>query len=452
MSNTIEFSEVHTPNISGVDGQVPYSLITNKLPSAINTNHQLRSVQASNGSTSLPSTMIQFQIPSMGYLKRNSVLLRFLFQTTALSGTATTWSFNNSINNCQSICKNVRLLLGNTIVENIINYNTFQTIHASHATNKDYLSSTLNILEGAMNDATGLVNNQITSAGGGLGYSGFLPSTNYEFICQLQLGTLNSTIPLWLMNQPLTIQIDTASVSEAVVSLDGVPTVAIASYTITNPTLLYETIDIPHEVKASIRQEMMETGKMYELECPTVLGVNTSVGAGSNLSYNLACNLGSVDSVLYTSILASAFTNTFGINSYKDCSYLETSATDTQINKKAYIDGRVVNSYNITTPEQIYIELRRCLSTYNTNISSIGAYNVRNDVVSTYSSRFFAGGFNLRKSLGTECSLTGSKVGILQLNFDTSSVAPNLAGNYYIYILFDQKIMISALGEVIIAK
>jgi hypothetical protein len=397
--------------------------------------------------------MIQFQIPPMGYLKRNSVLLRFLFQTSALTGTATTWSFNNSINNCQAIVKNVRLLLGNSIVENVINYNTFQTIHASHATNKDYLSSTLNILEGAMMDATGLINNQLTNLQGGLGYSGFLPNTNYEFICQLQLGTLNSSVPMWLLNnQPLTIQIDTASVSEAVVSLDGVPTGAIASYTITNPTLLYETVDIPSEVKNSIRQEMMQTGKMYELECSTVLGVNTSVGAASNLSYNLACNLGSVDSVLYTSILSSAFTNTFGINSYKGCSYLEQSATDTQVNKRAYVDGRQINSYNINTLEQVYLELRRCLSTYNTNISSIGAYNIRNSTNSTYSNRFFADGFNLRKSLGTETSLNGSRVGILQLNFDTSTVTPNQAGNYYIYILFDQKIMISALGEVIIAK
>lgn len=453
MSNSIEFSERNTPNISGGDGQIPYSLITNKLPSAIHSSHQLRAVQSTNGSVISPNTMIQFQIPPMAYLKRNSLIFRFVMSVAGVNGTSVSWSFNNSVNNCQAVIKNIRVLLGNVIVENIINYNKFQEIHLAHATNKEYLSGAINILEGSMMDASGLTTNNLPNYAGSLGYSAFsFANIPYEFCCELQIGSTNSTIPLWLLNQPLTIQIDTASVAESCLSLDGVPVSALTGYTITNPTLLYELIDIPQEVKASIKQEMIETGQMYEMLVHTVLGVNTSVTSGQNLSYNLALNLGSVDSILYTSTLATAFSSTYGLSSYKSMNYLESSTTDTQINRRCYIDGKQVQAYNISTLDQQYVELRRCFSQYNTNISSIGAYNNRNSLASSYPYRFYASGFNLRKDIGDETSLTGTRVGILQLNFDTSSASPCNAGNYYIYALFDQKVMINAMGDVVIAK
>lgn len=456
MSNLIGITQTHSPNNIGVDGVVPYSLITNKLPSAIPSSHTLRSVQASNGSTSFPQTMIQFQIPNLAYLKRNSLLFRFnIASTTNPGGTAVSWSFNNATNSAQAVIKNIRVLLGNTVVENIINYGTYSTIHQAHATNKDHLTSTLNIMEGAMMDGSGITNTNVPTNLAPQGYSAFAFLAPYEFVCQLQIGLTNNTVPLWLLNQPLTIQIDTAPVNEVCVSLQGAPSAPIASYTITNATLLYETVDIPSEVKNEIVQHMRETGEMYSMECDTVLATNTSTTIGEGLNYNFAVNLGSVDSVIYTTIPISTFTAPqFGIQSWKKLQYAEANVADASPKKQCLIDGMLVNNYSISTPAQIYTEFRRCLSQYNINVSSIGALQNRisNTTTNSYLARFFAGGFNLRKDLGSETTLTGSKVNIVQLNFEPSTTATNIAVNYFIYVLFNQKIMIDSQGNVMVAK
>ena len=463
------------PTLSVGDNKVPYELTSSRLPKPIPTNSRILSIPASNGSSASAGSMITFQLPNgsgSGYLRSQSSFVRFkvVVQNADLSGISG-WSWSGSTASAGSLFNRLSISLGGVQLEQVNNYSFLHSIILDHTCDSSYLVSSANILEGALGNGVNICPNQIASGNvaqaavapplGAL--QGFICGETYEFCVPLCSGILQNpkSYPLFLSNAPLTIQLDInqliTAMKPCVIQGSAGTDKALGSFTVSNPEFVYEAQYVSPEMEASIKAVMATTGKLYELPITTTMSLQTSVAQNAGLSYNIGLNLSSVNCVLYGQVASTDLTSTG--NQF----FTKLESQDSTVNRRLFLDGKQVVSYNITTDDLQYAELRRCVNSIsdtqiNPRVSaSFRSYNgvgtiqtaANSNSSNTYTRVSFVGGCNTRRFNSEDMCFAGTSANQITLLLDRTT---SVAGNVYIFVVYDQILVFDAMGSVAIAK
>ncbi len=406
------------PTSGASDTVVPNVYLPSRVGKSINGQQRLVSIASSNGSSAAASGMMLFNIPSnLGYLKPNSVYLKFQFTATTTAAVAYGFNFGNS-RSVASVFNRVSLSNGSQPIEVINNYNVFQDLLLSHTTSKDYVSNDASITEGTT---------RVTLASG----------TEYFFTVPIASSVLQNAkaFPLWMTANGLTLQIDLETAARAVFSGTG--------YTITNPILCCDVFQPDEAFLMTLKNEMLTTNKLYEIPLVQCQSLLTSRTATTDLSYLAGLNLSSVLSVFWGEITT---TVDQGSNQKVVINPMSVINDSVSYDRQLLIDGTKKNSYAIQSNAQVFQELQRCLRalTDGSQTSTVD--------VTTYATQSFWNGITCAKVNEYDAAMRGVPIGNFQLILNSNGQNP-AGSNCYIFVVYDSVLVISpATGAVVVAK
>jgi hypothetical protein len=410
------------PAAGASDTVAPNSILPSRVGKAIQTKHKMISIASSNGASTKASGLLLFNIPGQGYLKSGSVYLKFQFR--ALTTAAANYGFNTYSGSAATCFNRVSLSVGaGNNIETINNYNLFHDLLMSHCASRDYTTIDCGITEGCNRE------NFVSGAN-------LAASTEYFFTVPIASSVFQNAkdFPLFLTNG-LTLQIDLETASRALTAgLD---------YEITNAILCAEILTPDESFLATLRNEMVQSNKLYEIPLVSCQSLQTSRQAGADLNFMAGVNLSSVLSVFWAEIRSTVDQGSgtkFVINP------MSALQDDKRYDRNILVDGEKRIAYAIQSNSMVYQELQRCISGLSDyTCTSIADY-------ATYGSNSFWNGLSFQKYKNTSVCMRGSPMGNMILNVQSSGQNPN-ATNCYIYIVYDSVLVISpATGSVVVAK
>ena len=347
---------------------MPASLDSNASPQAIRASVRQVQVAPTTGTQSSNGVML-FQIPpSKSVISRKSLFLRA--RINIATSTAPTWAtditslslagigplvapqlpasgssgsaFVPQIANAYSIIQRLTLFSGSGVLEQINFVNDLMNLQLAHATNPEFLKN-----DGAMLMAVGQAS-----------YSTSASVQYYDVSLPLPFSAFNGVqdFPLHLLGgTPLSLQIDLSSTARA---LFAGSTVSATEFTVANSYLCYEAVDLPQEVCDSFAMRV----KSEPFVLPTSSYLNIQVPISTLSSYSLGLNASSVRGVYVLPFTGSSY----AIGTVK--SYSRGNATDaitnwgSGMNAQLFLDGRLINSSNIDTPNMTFAMLKSALN------------------------------------------------------------------------------------------
>ena len=399
------------------DTAAPQILLPSRIPKAISAKHKMISIASSNGASAQASGMLLFNLPSQGYLKPNSVYLKFQFSATTTAAAA--YGFNTYSGSVATCFNRVSLSAGaGQQIETINNYNLFHDLLLNHTTTNDYVVNDASITEGA---------NRVA----------FADSTTYFFTVPIASSVLQNAkaFPLWMVNGGLTLQIDLETAARALK--------AGLTFNITNAILCAEIISPDEAFLMTLRNEMISNNKLYEMPLVQCQSLQTSRTATTDLNYLAGVNLSSVNSVFWGEITTAIDQGT----QMKLVLNTMSAANDsTSYDRQLLVDGEKRVAYAIQSNSMVYEELQRCISgiTDGSCTSTVD--------FTTYPTSSFWNGINLQKFPQNDVCMRGSPISNLQLLLQSNGANPS-GSNAYIYIVYDAVLVISPQnGSVVVAK
>ena len=377
-------------------------------------------VPASNGSSMTSNGVIVFQVPNIGVYKRASGYIRCTVNIATAdasfkAGTGASAMFNR-----------ITLSSGG-IIENMINYDYYCNMILTGCTTENYFNRDATIMEKT-------ANTNITFA------------TATEICVPIMsnvLGNQNKSLPLFLLSQPLNIEINLNSVARALRSTGAT---AATEYTISNPVFCYEQILPGADYENAVRQSVAQSGA-YNFQFDSYLGHTASIASGSSLSFNAgigkeSCSAVIVGEVESGDLVALATANLGNV---------VRNSVAGDMGKSLLVDGVNCLPFNINQPATQLIEFQRAtnsvfdvLTTYGPAISAATAALYGGTGMNAVNSGGYWTGFNLRTFDDAEV-VSGLKV----LNFQLSkSLASTAAATFFIYCLHKANLRITADGVV----
>ena len=349
---------------------MPASLDSNASPQAIRASVRQVQVAPTTGTQSSNGVML-FQIPpSKSVISRKSLFLRARINITTSSAptyatAATSLSmagigpliapqlptdgsitaanvFVPQIANAYSIIQRLTLFSGSGVLEQINFVNDLMNLQLAHGTNPEFLKN-----DGAMLVAIAQPS-----------YSTSATVQYYDVALPLPFSAFNGVqdFPLHLLGgTPLSLQIDLASAARALFTGS---TVAATEFSVANSFLCYEAVDLPQEVCDSFAMRV----KSEPFVLPTSSYLNIQVPISTLSSYSLGLNASSVRGVYVLPLSATSY----GLQTVK--SYSRSSASDaianwgSGMNAQLFLDGRLINSSNIDTPNMTFAMLKSALN------------------------------------------------------------------------------------------
>jgi hypothetical protein len=401
---------------SDVEFVMPNSMKSSKLayPMLPSCKSRVAQVPASNGTSMTSGGVIVFQVPNIGVYKRASGYVRMRVAVSTANarfqaGTGASAMFNR-----------ITLSSGG-IIENLINYDYYANYILTNCTCQAYFDIDAAILEKA-NDTE------------------LVAGTNYEICVPLMsnvLGNQNKSLPLFLLTQPLNIEINLNAIGR---TLYGV---GVTEYTISNPTFCYEQILPGADYEMAVRQSVAQSGA-YNFQFDTYLGHTASIAGGSSLSFNAGIGKESCSAVIVGEVLTGDLA---GVANANIGNVIRNSANG-DMGKSLLVDGVNCLPFLINSGATQLIEQQRAANsifdTLTTYVGSVADYDTQNAGMNVAGSGGFWAGFNLRTFDDAEV-VSGLKV----LNFQLSkSLASTTAATFFIYCLHKANLRITADGVV----
>lgn len=359
------------------DNAIPESLMSSRVPKAIPTLNRIVSIPSASGSASQSGTL-NWVIPggsnANGFLRAGSLYLRATITATkAAGGNADNYvCFANQVNSAASLINRLQITANGTMLETINRYDNYHAILLSHAMNANYVNNDSSITEYA---TSGVQSGIATTAA----FNIALPLCSAVFSNQ-------KSWPLFLSGLNVQIDLNPATALKSY----GTGATAVASYSVSNAELVYELIQPDYSLLDTIRAQMAQTGKMFEMPMSTALGLTTAIAATSaSFAYNVGLNLASVSAVLLGEIVTATETATTGAtqtavtNSFvRNCS--ESSANS----RRFYLDGKQMVNYDVWSDSQNFNETQRSLSVLldpaNTTIATRTNYCAAGETAGQY--------------------------------------------------------------------
>jgi hypothetical protein len=403
---------------SDVEFVMPNSMKSSKLayPMLPSCKSRVAQVPASNGTSMTSGGLIVFQVPNIGVYKRASGYIRMKVKTTTgtgifKAGTGASAMFNR-----------VTLSSGG-IIENLINYDYYVNYILTNNTNQSYLTQDAYLMEYA--------------------FFRTVTTTDIELCVPIMsnvLGNQNKSLPLFLLSQPLNIEINLNSVARAFLSATATN---LTEYTISNPTFCYEQILPGADYENAVRQSVQNSGA-YNFQFDSYLGHTASISGGSSLSFNAGIGKESVSGVIVGEVLSadlSALANTnFG-------NVIRNSVAG-DMGKGLLVDGVNCLPYLINSGNSQMVEQQRLsnsiFDTLTTFAPVVTNFDSADSGMNVLNSGGYWAGFNLRTFDDAEV-VSGLKV----LNFQLSKTLASTAGaTFFIYCLHKANLRITADGVV----
>jgi hypothetical protein len=442
------------PATAGADLAIPSTLMAPSLKKFSGARTVIKSVPSASGSVGPSSTML-FNLPTgpgTGYIKSGSVYLRCKVQVTITGGAGVTWAFagqgstttqsTTAQGGASSLIDRMIVSVGGVQASVINNYNHWRNAVVPHATTYSYFYD-LQQMEyaGALKTATTDVDtNKIIYVA--------IPILAPIF-------NADSSIPTFLLNGgPISVEIATATANSAFYAVTAVG--GVSNYTISEASLVYESIEVSEEFKNAMRQKVASEGG-YNIHLEDIY--NLSIATSTVVDYNIGLSLSSLKGVCWTEQL----TDNNSASLAKPKWYTPNALSDA----KVYVDNQLVNNVVIDNDAVAYIEMNRALGRITD--SSLGSYITASTTMTTltnkrssYCDANFLGGVST--SVVSDWGFTSSGVPCNQLTLHLEHVttadigkwglatANSAAAVVYVFVMYDSILNIDPLGAVSIRK
>jgi hypothetical protein len=326
-----------------------------------------------------------------------------------------------------AIISRLNVSIGGVLVNSIMNYKVLHDVILNHCTSQAYRQNDSGIMEFT-----------------GKALSTAIANSYLDVCIPIMAPCLNDeqSMPLFLLNSPIVIEILLNSVNEAV----AYTTSAVTQYTVQSASIVYETIIPSPDFEIAVKTRL-QSGSMWSMSCDDYY--NLSVANIATVNYNIGLNLSSVKGVLYTVSLAA--TNDGKYRNYTG---------DAQTDAKLYLDGRLINQFTAldTIPQQ-YTEFQRTIGAlydYVTTSQNYGLLPVVSNINVTtaalfgsYATSSYCGGIACNRSNDSSFAFTGTPCQTINL---TRTSAGTAGSTLFIMVLYSQMIMIDSSGSVSIMR
>jgi hypothetical protein len=428
---------------------VPATMLPSTQAKMIPCASQLKSVRTQSASLT-PGALALWQIQTgagTGYLKAGSLYLRGTL-TLTVSAAAGTWRFsgprqgfvgegqglNTGTHSASALISRLTVSNGAQQLSQLTNYNVWHDLLLTHATSADYAKNDslqyefTGVTRGVANPAT---DNERT--------------INFAIPLMSPLFNGQQSIPLFLLNSPLSVELLFNSIADAFVA----DTITVSNYVISNAEICYEEIAVSPELKQSIMNRL-QGGAMWKQYMDSVYSIQTA--ALQNDSYNIGVGVTSCKGVIGVdrnpSAIGVGFTGDFMLNGFN--------------NVQIRYDGKLINNYDITTDASAFAELNRALhSMYDSNITSCLSNDASaaagNNPWSDYVVSKFAWGVSSQAVNDSTVGFSGSPVQMITVQHYNATAA-NAAAFPYVneafvaarqrvyFVLYDEMLTIDANG------
>jgi hypothetical protein len=448
LTPTTDYNHISKGSQGAVDVAIPESLMSSRVPKAIPSLSRIVSTPSQSGNASQSGTVV-FQIAggnaSNGFLKAGSAYLRGTCTVTKTAGgnANNDICFANQTASASSLINRFQLSANSTAIETVNRYDNYHAVVSSQGTNSDVFLNDCSIQEFA--------NTRIVS--------GVATTAIFNFAFPLKSAVLSNikSFPLFLSN--LFIQLDLNS-AELAFKVGGTGATFGASYVLSNMELVYEIQNVDTSLIDGMRQQMMATGKLFEMPMTCALGLQSSFAAGSTaFSYNVGLNLASVQGVLLAEVATTAATTNSETANIAPVdalaltnlnSFIRNSTEANTNSRRFYIDSKQLISYDVALDAQVFNETQRVFaSLYDDKVSAIAPRGVVcAPGVST--GAYYVVGQSSRRFDEADLCMTGTPCQNLVLQINKSGVP--VASSVYIYVIYDQILVIDATGSVALAK
>lgn len=399
---------------SDVEFVMPNSMKSSKLayPMLPSCRSRVAQVPASNGTSMTSGGVIVFQVPNIGTYKRASGYVKMKVKAITNAGVFKAGT------GAQALFNRITISSGG-IIENLVNYDYWCNYIYTNCTNYSYFNNDAYLMERASWNT--------------------VPTTDVEVCVPIMsniLGNQNKSLPLFLLSQPLNIEINLNAVARALYGATA-PT----DFTISNPVFVYEQILGGSDYENAVRQTVAQSG-VYNFQFDSYLAHTASISAGASLSFNAGIGKESVSGlvvgeVLTADLAASASTNLGNV--------IRNSVAG-DMGKGLLVDGVnclpfLINSGNVQMIEQQRLA-NSIFDTLTTYAPATTQYDAADSAMNVINSGGFWAGFNLRTFDDAEV-VSGLKV----LNFQLSKTLASTAGaTFFIYALHKANLRITADG------
>jgi len=256
-------------------------------------------------------------------------------------------------------------------------------------------------------------------------------------------GSEQNCCPIELLNAPLQIQCDWSTIASAFYA-----TIAPTAYTISELSLIYETVDIGREYVQGLRTAMAG-GRFWSIPYSTIQSVQTQYTA--SLSYNMSVNSSSVSGFFY-GVIVNGNTQTLATTSkFFSASVGSTAVLDaSNIQRRLFADGNSVYNLSLYNCDALLLrELVRTLSGVINPDNIKCLFNVAGNVGITGSFRgtSYVTAFNLRSFADASVCMSGMPVSTLNLQI-TETATINTGDNLTMFAVVDKIAVISGDGSI----
>lgn len=442
------------PATAGADLAIPSTLMAPSLKKFSGGRTVIKSVPSASGSVGPSSTML-FNLPTgpgTGYIKSGSMYLRCKIQVTIAGAPNVKWAFagqgstssqsTSAQGGASSIIDRMIVSIGGVQASVINSYNTWRNAVVPHATTYSYFYD-LQQMEyaGALKTVTDDVDsNKIVYVA--------IPILAPVF-------NADSSIPTFLLNGgPISVEIATAPTNSAFYAETA--TAGVSGYTVSEASLVYESIEVSEEFKNAMRQKVASEGG-YNVHIEDIY--NLSIATSQVVDYNIGLSLSSLKGVCWTEQLTDNNSATLAKRKY----YTPNALSDA----KVYVDNQLVNNVVIDNDAIAYIEMNRALGRITD--SNLGSYITATTTVATqtnkrssYCDANFLGGVST--SVVSDWGFTSSGVPCNQLTLHLEHAATSDVGKWgiaitnssaavvYVFVMYDSILNIDPLGVVSIRK
>jgi hypothetical protein len=390
---------------------------------------QIRSIPSSSASVG-PSTSMLFQIPTggLGFIKSNSMYLRFKCTVAQNGAASTSYSFGSQGNtsaydwgSASMLINRINLQLGSTNVS-YANYNHFKHSLLPHCINGQWIATDDRILESA---GVTRVNTDSTADS---------KVSVHAVPLFIPLFCSEQHFPALLMNGGITLEILTESINQAFYAV----TTAITGYSLSEISLVYEEIQVSPEFKSALISS--KAGESYNMAVNDYWSVGPT-SADQSTRYQIGCGLSSLKAVLWTEQLQTAVANTTTAKRYTHNGLLDYTIS---------VNGEPVSVVNANNQCVAFSEMNRALqrfndSQYNSFIEPDTANTSGTQDISFYPTVSFLGGANCMSVSDWGYSFVGRQATnvTVELNHGTpngvnwGNTTAYAAANLFIFLMHD---------------
>jgi len=423
---------------------VPESLVSALDQKMIPSTTTIKQISTQSGDQKSGGLML-FQLPTgsgQGYLKSGSAYLKCKITFTQAIGATNMIAFQGGLDpivanppvvanaslgggSASAIINRMNVSCGGVLLNSIQNYRVLHDAILNHGVSVGYRQHDSAIMEFT-----------------GKSLSSVIANGSLDVCIPIMVPCMNDeqSLPLFLLNSPIVIEILFSSVNDAI----AYTTTAVTDFTVSSAFIIYENLNVSSDFEMAVKMKLQQ-GAVWSMSTDDFY--NLSLANGATINYNIGLNLSSVKGVLWT------FNVTPVAGEYHNYS------GDTQTDAKLYLDGRLINQFgNLDTIPQQYMEMQRAIGgmfDYVTSSQNYGLLPLISDtnvvvarLFGTYPSTSYLGGIACNRSSDGGFAFTGTPT--QTINFTRTSAGT--AGTLYLMVLYSQMIMIDASGSVSIVR